>query len=118
MARIRTATPEASLHVWHYDPNTASIVAGSYTPAAPRIAAMNGLQIVWDGEIREKIRSQRENHLPSETGGVLLGYFDLVLRKVFIVDVLPAPPDSHGDPTGFIRGIEGLEDAVKKAELQ
>lgn len=118
MARIRTATPEASLHVWHCDPNTASIVAGSYTPAAPRIAAMNGLQIVWDEEIREKIRSQRENHLPSETGGVLLGYFDLVLRKVFIVDVLPAPPDSHGDPTGFIRGIEGLEDAVKKAELQ
>ncbi|MDA8305760.1 MAG: ThiF family adenylyltransferase [Deltaproteobacteria bacterium] len=118
MARIRMADPEAFLHIWHYDPNAGSIMADSYRAAPPRITAMNGLQIVWDEEIREKVRSQRKNHLPSETGGVLLGYFDLILRKVFIVDALAAPPDSHGDPTGFVRGIDGLEDAVKKAGLQ
>ncbi|MGH8060317.1 MAG: Mov34/MPN/PAD-1 family protein, partial [Candidatus Entotheonellia bacterium] len=115
MVRRRTAASEAALHIWHYDPATGSMVAYDYKPVAPRMTAIDGLQIVWDEEIREKIRSQREKHLPSETGGVLLGYFDLVLHKVFIVDALPAPPDSQGDPTGFVRGINGLEDAVKEA---
>ena len=45
----------------------------------------------------------------------MLGYFDLVLRKIFIVDALAAPPDSLGDPTGFVRGIDGLENTVKEA---
>ena len=118
MVRIRSTAPEAFLHVWHYDPNTGSIAANSYKPVASKVTTLGELQIVWDEEIRGKIRSQREKHLPNETGGVLLGYFDLVQRKVFIVDVLAAPPDSLGDSTGFIRGIEGLEDVVKNAGHQ
>jgi integrative and conjugative element protein (TIGR02256 family) len=116
MVRRRTAVTEASLHIWHYDPATGSIAAHSYDPVAPRMAAINGLHIIWDEAIREKIRAQREQHLPSETGGILLGYFDLVLHKIFIVDALTAPPDSLGDPTGFVRGIVGLENSVKEAE--
>jgi integrative and conjugative element protein (TIGR02256 family) len=115
MVRIRTAAPEASLHIWDYDSATGSIVANIYKAVVPRMAKINDLQIVWDEEIREKVHLQREKHLPNETGGVLLGYFDLVLHKVFIVDALAAPPDSRGDPTGFVRGIDGLEDAVKEA---
>lgn len=115
MVRIRSTAPEAFLHIWHYDPNTGSITANNYMPVPSKITTLGDLQIVWDEEIRGQIRSQREKHLPNETGGVLLGYFDLVQRKVCIVDVLAAPPDSLGNPTGFVRGIEGLEDAVKNA---
>lgn len=76
---------------------------------------MDGLKIVWDAEIRQKIRSQRSAHFPNETGGVLLGYFDHISQKVFIVDALPAPDDSREEVTGFIRGTAGLETAIKTA---
>jgi integrative and conjugative element protein (TIGR02256 family) len=115
MVRRRTVAPEAALHTWHYDPDTGSMMAYDFKPAVPRMTVINGQQIVWDESIQKKIRAQREKHLPNETGGILLGYFDLVLRKIFIVDALSAPPDSLGDLTGFVRGIEGLEDAVNKA---
>ena len=115
MVRIRSTAPEAFLHIWHYDPDTGSITDNSYKPVATKVSKLGGLQIVWDEEIQGKIRTQREKNLPNETGGVLLGYFDLVQHKVFIVDALAAPPDSHADATSFIRGIQGLEDAVKNA---
>ena len=106
---------EIFLRIWHYDPNTGSIMAGSYTPATPRIAAIGELQIVWDEEIRERSCSQRESICPMRQGAYVSGYFDLVLRKVFIVDVLAAPPDSRGDPTGFVRGIHGLGGCRQKS---
>ena len=115
MIRVHTAQPSASLLIWNYDTHVGSLAVDRCAPAAPLLASADELQIVWDSDIREKIRSQRSAHLPNETGGVLLGYFDLVLRKVFIVDALPAPPDSKEDLDGFVRGIEGLEIAVKEA---
>lgn len=115
MVRTQTTVSDASMNIWHYDESNGSILANSYKPAIPRMAKINGLNIVWDEEIREKIHLQRKRYLPNETGGVLLGYFDLILNKVFIVDALAAPIDSREESTGFLRGIEGLEDAVKKA---
>jgi integrative and conjugative element protein (TIGR02256 family) len=75
-----------------------------------------GLKIVWDAGIRERVRVWRARALPAETGGVLLGYFDLTAGKAYIVDALPPPPDSRADPTGFTRGVEGLGRAVAEAQ--
>ena len=115
MARHKLASADAALRVWHCQPDDGGIIADSYMAHAPRVSALNGLKIVWDDGIRTKVRTQREACLPNETGGVLLGYFDLVLGSVFIVDALAAPPDSLGERTGFIRGVEGLEPAVEEA---
>jgi hypothetical protein len=115
MVRVLTAAPEARLLVWRSDPATGAVVANSYTPATPHTGMLDGLAVIWDAATEAKLRAKREARLPNETGGVLLGYFDLVLRKVFIVDAFSAPADSQEAPTGFVRGVAGLEEALKEA---
>ena len=49
---------------------------------------------------------------PNETGGVLVGSFDLQNRIVYIVDTVPSPPDSEEWPTLYIRGCQGLKKSL------
>lgn len=62
--------------------------------------------------IEGKLRRLRNAKLPVETGGVIVGYIDHQSRTIFVVDVLPAPPDSIESATGFIRGKEGLKESL------
>lgn len=72
----------------------------------------SGWSVAWDEGIRNKLNSLREKELPNETGGIILGFIDHKIKKIFIVDVLAAPPDSQGDTNGFTRGIEGLKEII------
>jgi integrative and conjugative element protein (TIGR02256 family) len=51
----------------------------------------------------------------TETGGVLLGSFDLNLDAAITVDIVAAPPDSRGDGNSFDRGTEDLQAFVNRA---
>lgn len=74
------------------------------------------------GEMRvtvshDAVQTMRELRLQSganETGGVLLGTFDLVRNVVHVVAALPAPPDSKQTPTFFIRGIKDLRPRIER----
>lgn len=66
--------------------------------------------VYFDEGLIEKLSTVRQNRLPNETGGILVGYHDLLLNAVFIVDALIAPPDSEEARSYFIRGVEGLTD--------
>lgn len=68
-----------------------------------------------DEGVIQKLYELREMHLPNETGGILLGYFDLNLGMVMVVDCLPAPADSHASATMFERGTSGLSEMVSAA---
>jgi Prokaryotic E2 family A/Prokaryotic homologs of the JAB domain len=115
MIRVRFAEPGPAMLVWRYEPETGAVHSDRYEPAMPRMTEVRGLRVVWDDGLRRKLRGWREKHFPNETGGVLLGYFDLQMRSVSVVDALPAPADSKEQPGGFIRGTEGLEEAVTEA---
>ena len=56
-----------------------------------------------------KLSSLREPKLPNETGGVLLGSFDVERRILYIADALPSPPDSEEWPTLYIRGLTNTD---------
>ena len=56
----------------------------------------------------------RESKLPNETGGVLLGSFDLDAHVAYIADTIPSPPDSEEWPTLYIRGKKGLRPEVDR----
>lgn len=45
-----------------------------------------------------------------ETGGVLFGERDDAARILWITTVTGPPPDSQARPTGFVCGVEGLDD--------
>lgn len=54
------------------------------------------------------IIKDRSQHMPNETGGVLIGAFDLSRKKVYIVHQVKAPEDSISSPNSFIRGCVNL----------
>jgi len=77
-----------------------------------------GWCFVLDHGLVEYVGSLRRERLPAETGGVLIGYFDVLHRRVYVVDALPAPDDSHERRDAFVRGCAGLPDAVRAIEAR
>lgn len=61
-----------------------------------------------------RLQAFRHEKLPNETGGVLIGSFDLERKMIYLVDILPSPPDSEEWPTLYIRGSKGLKDRIEE----
>ena len=114
--RLKLGKPAAAVQVWHLDPDTGTVTADVIEPARPLRVQLSEWTLAWDQEICEKVRRLRHAHLPAETGGILVGYFDNVTKRIQVVDALAAPADSEGDPTGFTRGIEGLAAEVREIQ--
>ena len=76
----------------------------------------NDWTIITDKAVVDTLSSLRQSKLPNETGGVLLGSFDMERRIVYIVEVLPSPPDSEEWPKSYIRGCEGLSKKNKELD--
>ena len=72
--------------------------------------------VITDEGLLQKLGMFRKVRLPNETGGVLLGSFDLDRKILYIVDALPSPSDSEEWPTLYIRGRKGLRQAVNDLE--
>ncbi|HBL24229.1 MAG TPA: hypothetical protein DDZ40_08945 [Deltaproteobacteria bacterium] len=72
--------------------------------------------VITDEGLLHKLGMFRKDRLPNETGGVLLGSFDLDRKILYIVDALPSPSDSEEWPTLYIRGRKGLRQAVNDLE--
>lgn len=102
------------IRVWTSDLANGSVDFYDIPVMAPACAESGGWIVNYDSGIQEKLGRMRREHTPAETGGVLVGYIDQKLKTIFIVDALPAPSDSVGDSTGFIRGVSGLEAAVEE----
>ncbi|MBS0196232.1 MAG: ThiF family adenylyltransferase [Planctomycetes bacterium] len=112
---IRTAlgSPSASISVWQSSPDLS--VTKIDIPTST-IVRHNGFEwtIATDRALLDRIASLRSDRLPNETGGVLLGSFDLERKIAYIVDTIPSPPDSGEWPTGYIRGAKKLLPTLKK----
>jgi Prokaryotic E2 family A/ThiF family/Prokaryotic homologs of the JAB domain len=104
----------ACLRVWIADEDGA-VQALQIPPEAMIERQIGDSKIVTDRGLLEKLKFLRLTGLPAETGGVLLGTWDLVNRIVYVADTIPAPPDSKKRVTSFIRGCEGLLDKVRYA---
>lgn len=112
--RLRRDQTESCMRVWNSDPGTGAIVAQEIPVYETVRMTRAAWQVIWDIGIQEKLRATRKARLPNETGGVVLGYIDQKLKTIYVVDVLPAPPDSDADPTGFTRGVDGLEASLQE----
>ncbi|MBI4445360.1 MAG: ThiF family adenylyltransferase [Acidobacteria bacterium] len=74
----------------------------------PRSHERGSWRVVYDDALVERCCELRSRKLPKETGGILVGYFDAQRKNIYLVDALPAPPDSQEHTTAFIRGVKGL----------
>jgi hypothetical protein len=108
--RLLRSQPESRIRIWSTDKDNSGILKmHEFQIYEPLHYAIGEWRVVLDKGIHEKLCKMRNSHLPSETGGVILGYVDQIIKAIYVVDVLQAPPDSEADETGFTRGVEGLE---------
>lgn len=110
------ATSEAAIRVWVRNPINGSIAAVSPGIRMTIQTKIGSTTLVYDQGIAEELKELRRKAEAHETGGVLLGYHDLNVGCTYIVDILPAPPDSEGTSSGFLRGVEGLAEQVQEAK--
>jgi integrative and conjugative element protein (TIGR02256 family) len=85
------------------------------SPAETIEGAVGKTRLVTDRLFLKSVRAERQRKLPRETGGVLLGSWDLQRGIVYVVAMIPSPDDSDEGPTTYIRGCRGLESAVSDA---
>lgn len=72
------------------------------------------MRVTVSQEVVDTMRLLRTQAGRNETGGVLVGTFDLIRNIMHVVLALPAPPDSQQAPTYFIRGIRELKPRIEK----
>lgn len=78
----------------------------------------DGWGFALDAAVVRRAARYRRQRLPNETGGVLIGYFDVPRKTVYVVDALPAPPDSVEHREAFIRGYAGLREELLAIEAR
>ena len=79
----------------------------------PLVAAdIGGWRVCTDNPLLHPLNTVRQLRLPNETGGVLLGSYDMQRRIIYVAAMLPSPPDSEEWPTSYKRGSVGLATAV------
>jgi len=108
---------EASVRVWTTDSefNTHAFLIN---PRRVVEQEMGNWRLITDDGLIASVRTLRQAKLPLETGGVLLGSWDLLRGIVYIVVTIPSPVDSEECPTSYIRGCQGLEASVRSAEAR
>lgn len=113
--RLAAGRPIASIHVWSRDPDTGGVTVHGVPVFPEKHFHFVELVLFIDEGVEQKLRALRAKKAPSETGGVLLGYYDFNVNAVVIVDGLPAPADSKSTSAWFERGVEGLANTVADA---
>ncbi len=80
-----------------------------------QVDPINGYEIRYsENAIREIYgyinQNKRQGNENSETGGIMWGEVDEVLKIIWVTEISPAPPDSKSSPDQFVCGIEGVKE--------
>jgi hypothetical protein len=110
--RLLSTEKSAFLRIWNADEASGSVALVDIN-VQPAVRYDSGSWVVVSNYgISDKMKSFRENELPCETGGIIVGYTDHVLKTIYVVDVLLAPSDSKATESSFVRGTEGLGEHI------
>ena len=98
----------AQIRIIKYDKDNIKLEAISIDVYEP-IRKKNGdWNIIYDKYFTSKINEHREKKLPYETGGILIGSYDMYRKIIYLVDIIPSPDDSEEWPKSYKRGILGV----------
>ncbi len=104
----------AAIRIWHSAPETLDVRRFDVPPSPVHRHVYGPWTLVVDEYVQCRVSELRQSKLPKETGGVLMGAYDLDRRIIYVVDTIPSPPDSEEWPTLYIRGKKGLAGQVKE----
>lgn len=94
--------------IWQFDQNQTAINKIEIPVENEIRLSIGEWTLVTDEGFLKTIFAARSGSLPSETGGVLVGSYDMPRKTVYVVDTILSPPDSVEWPTVYIRGCQGL----------
>jgi len=109
---------DPSITVWRADAATLAVTAFVVQAAPVCRERIGRWTLTIDMDLVARLNRLRAEKLPKETGGVLLGAYDMDRQHVYVVDTIPSPPGSQEWPTLYIRGCEGLSDRVDEARAR
>jgi hypothetical protein len=112
--RIRkiSTSHEPSIGLWRINESDFSIDNFNIPVTGVDVIESNGWKIIVDHDLIELLTNARLQKLPNETGGILIGGYDMQRKIIYIMDSILSPKDSHEYPTAYIRGIEGVEEKL------
>ncbi|PSL44975.1 ThiF family protein [Chitinophaga niastensis] len=107
----------AFLSIWRVDNETGTVCLYD-TEVFKSIYHHSGdWTIYYDEYLINKLSEKRSEKLPNETGGILIGNYDMERQIVYIADTIDSPSDSIEYPQAYIRGINGVSEELKKVEV-
>lgn len=106
--RIAIEDEDACIKIWKL--NQSELTVESYAFKGSKAIEFHHPEwtVCTDQYLIDKLYELRSFKLPNETGGILLGSFDMDRKIVYIMDTIASPPDSEEWPTLYIRGCRGL----------
>jgi proteasome lid subunit RPN8/RPN11 len=111
------AEPASSLRVWALDASGPTVACSQVVVSAVDVIDTPvGWSIRVSSDVVDQMLARRSDRLPNETGGVLIGAFDVHERIVYVTGMLPSPPDSEEWPGSYVRGSRGLYAQVRAIE--
>ena len=102
--------------IWHFDESRIAIDRYSINIEKICKKKIGKWTLLIDEFFIKKVKRFRSERLPNETGGILIGSFDLEYHIIYIVDSVLSPPDSEEWPMTYVRGCEGLERKVSRIQ--
>lgn len=109
-----TSNEQAFMSIWRIDEDQINVKSSLLPVRNSIICKKRNWTLCTDEGFIEKIQKARSDKPANETGGVLVGSYDIQRKIVYVVDYLPSPPDSEEYPTHYIRGCQGLRAQVEK----
>jgi integrative and conjugative element protein (TIGR02256 family) len=105
---------KACFKVWRLQSDTGAVQALDVPVRQVSRFKTGSMRVSISDEVISIMRNLRIKSGTNETGGVLIGTFDLVRNVLHVIAALSAPPDSKQAPTYFIRGVKDLKPQVEK----
>ena len=94
-----TSDEKAFLSIWCTDVDQMNVQRHMIPVQNPISCEQNEWTLCTDDGLMNKFYEARAGKLPNETGGVLVGTYDIERKIVYVVDCLPSPLDSKEWPT-------------------
>ncbi|WP_283183459.1 Mov34/MPN/PAD-1 family protein [Pseudomonas svalbardensis] len=105
---------DASFRVWRLETGSGAVDSVCVPVQPVRRFHTGEMRVTISDEVVRTMRELRRQSGRNETGGVLLGTFDLVRNVLHVVAALTAPSDSKQAPTYFVRGMKDLKPRIER----
>ena len=109
--KLYTSNADGEIIIWTHA--TDSVEKESFMAEKWMTCEYDGWKVELSLSLLNEMQTDRRGALPNETGGVLIGAYDIARKRIYVVYQVRAPEDSISSPTSFIRGCANLPERLK-----